>query len=142
IEEPDDVHERRLARAGRAGDGDELAPPYRQRHAAQRAHERLAHAVGLINVAQFDHIRCARLSARLGDVQDAQVSRKAMDGRERPRLPALLAGEGTGMRGDPPLPLPSPSRGEGELVRISMSIGKSESTCAHAAHETGTPRLA
>ena len=45
IEAAGDVHERRLAGAGRPGDGDELALLDVERHAAQRAHDVFAHSI-------------------------------------------------------------------------------------------------
>src|SRR5262249_28713989 len=55
VETAEQIHERRLAGAGGAHDGHELAPRDAQAHAAERAHLDVAHPVGLGDVLHLDH---------------------------------------------------------------------------------------
>ena len=57
IEQPDRVHQGRLAGPGRSGDGDEFPGLDRQRDAAQRVHGRIAHAIRLVDVLELDQRR-------------------------------------------------------------------------------------
>src|SRR5205823_3059408 len=55
VQAAEDVHQRGLARPGRAHDGDVLPAPDPQRDPTQRAHARLALAVDLHHVADVQH---------------------------------------------------------------------------------------
>ena len=65
VEAAEHVHERRFARARRAHDRDELAALDGEIDAAQRAHVELAHAIGLLEPADFDHRLAHRRSSEL-----------------------------------------------------------------------------
>ena len=54
VEAPEDVHQRRLARARRADDRDELALVDRERHRPERRDLERAHRVDLVDVDQLD----------------------------------------------------------------------------------------
>jgi hypothetical protein len=55
IQATQDVHQGGLARTRGAHDGHELAPPYRETHAAQRMHVDVAQSIGLRRVADEEH---------------------------------------------------------------------------------------
>jgi hypothetical protein len=54
VEAAEDVHQRALARARRAHDGDEFAGLDRERDAVQRMHGLIAHRIGLDQIGRFD----------------------------------------------------------------------------------------
>ncbi len=56
IEAPEDVHQGRLARAGRSHDGRELTRGDREGHAAERVDLHVAHDVGLGDVLEADEL--------------------------------------------------------------------------------------
>ena len=83
VEAADDVHERALAGARRAHDGDELARRDRERHAVQGAHLDLAHAVDADEVLDADDVgRSAIAQKRRGPPPGARAhaGRGAVDG--------------------------------------------------------------
>jgi len=54
IEAAENVHQGRLAGAGRPDDGDEFAALNRERDAAQGVHRRAVHGVGFLEIADGD----------------------------------------------------------------------------------------
>ena len=68
IEAPEDVHQRRLAGSGRAGDRDELAGLDVEVRAAQRAHGDLADVVGLDEISDGNNRALISYSVPLQDI--------------------------------------------------------------------------
>ena len=68
IEAAQDVHERRLSRAGRSDHGDELAAADVERDAAEGVHRRALHGVGLRDVVRGDQRRVGRAHSVLRGV--------------------------------------------------------------------------
>ena len=77
VETAEDVHERRLARARRAHDGDELAGRDVDGHAAQRLHRDVAELVDLPDVAHLDERRLAHASPEAPPAGEARRLRGA-----------------------------------------------------------------
>src|SRR5439155_1746322 len=93
VEAAEQVHARRLARARRAHDGEELARPDVERHAAQRPHLDVAQVVDLPHVAELDeraHVGLARTAAARRTRAAAPRARprcSRVAGRRRPGPP-------------------------------------------------------